>query len=379
MRTRTLALLVIASASFIPAVLAACGDDSSTPSNHDGGSDGGPGATTDGTVAIDGTTGNADTGTTGQDGGEDASVDGSDAGTVDRGPSKYLMQNVPAQASPDGLFWQYGADPALYVADEGNNTIVRWDDKKGFSKGTGALPDELAPDSGGLGQVIRLEDGTFFVTRFGFGTGGGIIYVAATGDAGYFPGLDVTRKRIGLGLNPDGTLTTTYFKGMGSNTTGAVAKLSAFTGGEKDFITNLTKPVGVSYLEGRVVATDQTPGYVVQSTAFTIGGQFQDPADGGPDAGGYDAGSVLDSGLPDTFALLAGGDAICQGPDGSIFAATNTGTVYQIARDGTVKAVPGATGLVRTKGVAYDGANKRLFVGEIDTTNGSSIHIYPIN
>jgi hypothetical protein len=360
MRSRSVLALGAASLLALGATTFACGDDSVYAT--DGGSGGNDASSMmDGTVSspIDASGGGAtDAGT-------------SDAG-VDRGPTT-LHLPAPMLASPSGLFWQYGAAPALYIADDGTNQIVRWDDKKGFSTQV-ALPDPPL-DGGGLGGLVRLTDGTFFVTRFGFGVGGGIEYVAATGDAGDIPGLDVTRKRIGLTLLPDGTLATTYFKGDGANAVGAVAKLTAFTGGEKDFITGLVKPVGVQYNELRVFTTDQLQGYVVQSTSLTTGGTFNHPQDGGPDAGGFDAGDA--GGQPNAFVDLANGDALCQGPDGTLFAATSDGSVYQIFRDGTKKSV--VSGLTRPRGVTYDGSNKRLFVSDVDAVGGSSIRIYPIN
>lgn len=344
------------------ATIFACGDDSVYAT------DGGPSSNDASPSTPDGTVFAAADSAAPKDAGSGADADG---GHVDRGPTQSFLPNK-LTASPNGLFWQYGADPALYIADEGTNQIVRWDDKKGFTTQV-TLPD--APmDGGGLGGLVRLEDGTFFVTRFGFGVGGGIEYVAATGDAGDIPGLDVTRKRIGLTLLPDGTLATTYFKGSGANAVGAVAKLTAFTGNEKDFITGLVKPVGVQYNELRLFTTDQFQGYVVQSTSLTTGGIFNNPQDGGPDAGGFDAGDG--GGQPNDFVDLANGDALCQGPDGTLFAATSDGSVYQLGRDGSKKSV--VSGLTRPKGVAYDGANKRLFVSDVDAVNGSSIRIYPV-
>ena len=352
------------------ATMFACGDDSTTTTDGGGGGTDASQNTQDGTVftAEDGSVFPIDGGSV-----TDGSVvdSGADAG-IQRGPLKIPLPNAMV-ASPNGLFWQYGADPALYIADDGKFEITRWDDKKGFSTAV-TLPDPPM-DGGGLGGLVRLEDGTFFVTRFGFGVGGGIIYVAATGDAGDIPGLDVTRKRIGLTLLPDGTLATTYFKGQGASAQGAIAKLTAFTGNEKDFITNLVKPVGVQYNELRLFTTDQFQGYVVQSTSLTAGGQFQNPQDGGTDAGGVDAGDG--GGLPNDWIDLANGDALCQGPDGTLFAATSDGSVYQLGRDGSKKSV--VSGLTRPKGVAYDGANHRLFVSDFDAVNGSSIHILPIN
>lgn len=371
MHMRSRALLVVGAGSLLAlsATVFACGDDS--PASTDGGPGNDGSTTPDGSVmnTVDGSMFVTDSGDNHDASSKDA---GSDAGQVDRGPTKMLLPNT-AVAAPNGLFWQYGADPSLYIADEGTNQILRWDDKKGFTTQV-ALPD-YPLDGGGLGGLVRLTDGTFFVTRFGFGVGGGIEYVAATGDAGDIPGLDVTRKRVGLTLLPDGTLATTYFKGQGASAVGAVAKVVGFTGNEKDFITGLTRPVGVQYNELRIFTTDQFEGYVVQSTSLTTGGPFNTPEDGGPDAGGFDAGDG--GGQPNDFVDLPDGDALCQGPNGSLFAATTDGSVYQLSRDGTKKSV--VSGLTRPKGVAYDGANKRLFVSDVDLTNGSSLRIYPID
>ncbi len=360
MRSRSLLVLGAGSLLALGSTTVACGDDSVYATGDGGGSD--AGSASDGTVSPP-----VDAGFFQEDSGGDASGPG-----VDRGPTKAFLPN-PTTATPSGLFWQYGADPALFIADDGANEIVRWDDKKGFSTQV-TLP--LPPmDGGGLGGLIRLTDGTFFVTRFGFGVGGGIEYVAATGDAGDIPGLDVTRKRVGLTLLPDGTLATTYFTGSGAAAVGAVAKLTAFTGNEKDFITALTMPIGVQYNDLQLFVTDQLQGYVVQSTSLTTGGPFNAPGDGGPDGGGFDAGDA--GGQPNDFVDLPNGDALCQGPDGSLFAATSDGSVYQILRNGTKKLF--VSGLTRPKGVAYDGANKRLFVADVDLTNGSALRIFPVN
>jgi hypothetical protein len=56
----------------------------------------------------------------------------------------------------------------------------------------------------GLGQLVRLLDGRTVITRFGHGDGGAILVVARDGAVTAVPGLDATRRRIGLTLGADG-------------------------------------------------------------------------------------------------------------------------------------------------------------------------------
>ncbi|MFO0610540.1 MAG: hypothetical protein U0324_45685 [Polyangiales bacterium] len=63
-------------------------------------------------------------------------------------------------------------------------------------------------------------------------------------------------------------------------------------------------------------------------------------------------------------ALLTGPDLFCAGPAGSVFVGSTRGVVYRVA-DGTVSTFD--TGYQSTLGVAWDAANRRLFVVDHDT------------
>jgi hypothetical protein len=366
--------------------LACGGDDSSNPTGDAG--------TNDGTVAdvnVPDTNSGGDTSPPPDTGTPDTGTDaGHDSGTFDRGPT-----TLPFNGDPNGVFWDPGVGAALYIADSASNQIQKWTDGAGFSVAA-ALP-ALAPLADGgpatptLGQVIRLLDGTLLVTRFGFGQYGAIVVVTPNGDAGVVTGivdggpapLSVKKRRIGLAMLADGTIVDTYFTPTpdGGPRVGAIAKVNLLAGTEKDLITGLEKPIGVTQgLDGRIYLTDQDFGYMIASPL--TGGAFVDPdggaLDAGSDASDADAAPVDAGPLPSFFTGIASPDLVCQGPDGTFFAGSSAGTVYQISKTGAVTSFQ--TGLKSARGCAYDGAHKRLFVVEEDPAKtASAIRIFPVN
>ena len=56
-----------------------------------------------------------------------------------------------------------------------------------------------------------MPDGTIVTVEFGCGTAGAVVYVSPDGGTGTVPGLDVTKRRLGLTLASDGTLYDSYF------------------------------------------------------------------------------------------------------------------------------------------------------------------------
>lgn len=337
MRRSRASLLVLLSVPLSIAPASCTGDD-----DYDEPTDAGPKA--DATLPVDSSTG-------APDGAFEASQDGAgDSGNVDRGPTV-----MPFSGDPSGLYWDNGVGAALYIADDKNNRIAKWTDSAGFGVAA-SLPDP--PDGGGgLGQVVRLLDGTLLVTRFGFGFAGGILIVTPQGDAGLVTaadaGLDPTRRRIGLGILPDGTIIDTFFKSTDAGRVGAVAKVNLINAKETDYVTSLQKPVGAIYVEGKIDVTDQDLGLLLRV--------------------GYDGGPYQ----PEAGATLDAPDALCVGPDGSVFVGSVNGFVYQVSRGGAVTTL--ATGLEQVHGVAYDSAHKRLFVSEHDSAGAAhAIRIYPI-
>src|SRR5262245_23925291 len=97
---------------------AACGGDDGFPASPDAG---GRDATVD--VVADGPPTGGDGATPSPDATSDAAAaDASDAAPATR------TATLDFDGEPNGLYWEYGTNAALYVADEKNNRIVRWTD-----------------------------------------------------------------------------------------------------------------------------------------------------------------------------------------------------------------------------------------------------------
>ncbi len=291
-------------------------------------------ATTTSTSGSAGTTGSGAT-TTGTGGGAAA----------DRGPSAIMLD-----ADPNGLWWDAPTD-TLYLADSANNRILAWTDGGG-SKLVANLP--AAPANGpGLGQVVKTADGKLVVTRFGFGTAGDIAFVNADESTGTVPGLDVTRRRIGLTVAPDGTIYDGYFVLTATSQIGAVARLD-LAGSETDFVTALSKPVGVLVAGANMLVSDQATNAVFEAPLATP------------------------SKLTSFVSMISGPDLLCAGPDGSYFTGGTTGDIRQISSSGQLTTFAG--GFVAIRGVAYDAKNKRLFAAEhISSTTMNTLRILPVN
>lgn len=265
---------------------------------------------------------------------------------VDRGPTA-----LDIQGDANGLLWD-DADQALYIADDNNNRILKWDDTDGFTL-VADLPQE-GPKGAGLGQLVRMSDGTFVVTRFGHGSAGDIAYVKPDGTAEVVPNLDPERRRIGLTVTDDGQLFSSWFVRLSSgDRQGAVGKVDLEAGTETEVITGLIKPAGVLAVGEKMYVSDQDLGQILSTTVA-------DPQD-------Y---SVL--------AEMEKPDLINLGPDGSLLAGSVGGELLRINLD------TGATSIVESgfqqiRGVAYDPTNKRAFVADHDSDDIShAIQIVPM-
>lgn len=261
---------------------------------------------------------------------------------VQRGPLALTVSG-----DPNGLYWD-GARGQLLLADDDGNRILRWTDRDGFSA-IGTLPP--APDRGpGLGQVLPTADGTLVVPRFGYGTQGDVAFLRPDGTNGVVPGLDRTRRRIGLASASDGSLFVGYFVSAGANQPkfGAVARLS-LTGGETEFVSGLEKPVGILVMGQELFIADQDRREILKT----------------PLAGPVNL--VL-------HARVESADLLAAGPDGSLFTGGRAGRVYRIGRDGSVNVV--AADMREARGVAYDAANRRLFVADHDGSQAATLTHY---
>ena len=126
---------------------------------------------------------------------------------------------------------------------------------------------------------------------------------------------------------------------------GAVARLD-LSGSEVNVLENLDKPVGVLVVGSALFVSEQMAGRIVTA-----------PID-----------------QPDqlaAIALLDTPDLLCAGPAGSIFTGGKAGDVRQISADGKVSEFAG--GFQEVRGVAYDAANKRLFLSDHDGDESDGI------
>jgi len=269
--------------------------------------------------------------------------------------------DVPLMFQPAGLWWD-SATNSLYLANDGGSQIVRWrEDLNAFVVATN-LP-QIAPASGGLGQLIKAKDGTWLVTRFGFGMAGAILHVDQNNETTSVPGLASNRRRVGLTQASDGTLYTSWFIVVGSAppSMGTVSRVALDGSGESDVANGIGKPAGVLAMGDQLYISDQENGVILKV----------------PQATSTDGGTTTT-----TFATVAGADALAAGPNGTLFAVSSTGDVWSIDASGTPTSVK--SGYKPLRGVAYDPDHQRLFVAEPDkgSPDGGAgmpmLHVLPI-
>lgn len=258
------------------------------------------------------------------------------------------------EGDPNGLWWDEGTG-ILYIADDNGNRLLRW--QAGRFLAPIALPGAPGESGPGLGQVVARADGTLLVTRFGFGTAGDIVQVSPEGEASVVPGLDPTRRRIGLDEAEDGTLVVAWFIGGRDDRVGGVSALALDGSGERDLVTaGLDKPVGVLARGGRLIIADQAA-----SRIFTT--------------------DRVNPGALEALAAPPSADLLAAGEGGVLFTGGRTGEVFRISPQGGVEVV--AAGLQEVRGLAWDRAGQRLFVAEHDPDEGDGVehrlHILPLS
>ncbi|ATB37741.1 hypothetical protein CYFUS_003166 [Cystobacter fuscus] len=265
---------------------------------------------------------------------------------IERGPKA-----ISLDGDPNGLFWD-AAGKTLYIADDQNNRVLKWTDAGGISL-VAQLPP--APGNGpGLGDLVRMPDGTIVVVRFGGGTAGDVVFIRPDGTTGTVPGLKPERRRIGLTLAPDGQLYVAYFVRVNNANVGSVARLT-LEGTEQEVIGALQKPVGVTVMGDSLFVSDQLAGKVYRAPLAS-------PQD-------YT-----------THAALPSPDLLAVGPRGSLLTGSREGKVFSIAPSGEVSVL--ASGYQQPRGLAYDAENQRLFIADHDgdDSNGATyfLRIIPV-
>jgi sugar lactone lactonase YvrE len=257
----------------------------------------------------------------------------------------HLTIDLPGDGN--GVVWD-ARSSTLYLTDDTHDQLVAWTDAGGFAP-VGGFP---AATKVGLGALVRIADGRFVTTSFGFGTDGAV-YTLEDRTAATVPNLEPARRRIGLARAPDDKLYVAYFVVQpGSKHRGAVARLE-LSGAETDLeIPGLAKPVGLAATDKLLYIADQERAAIV-AYAFETG-----------------AVTTVASELPsaDLLTLLPNGDLVTGGKKGAVYRVGKTGAVATIA-----------SGFEQVRGTAYDPAKKRLFVIEHSVvTSHHKLHVLPL-
>jgi hypothetical protein len=272
---------------------------------------------------------------------------------INRGPT-----DIALNFEPNGLWWDAPGKTLYIVSSQGQ--IMKWTDDGGLSL-FATVPFGFAPNSGDLGQIIKLSDGTFLVAVFGFGTTGGVVRISATGVSTQIAGLNMTRRRIGLSVGSDGTVYSGWFVGAGSGSPkGGVSKIDLNGGGETDLLVGLTEVVGVLAGSTDLFVGDEKAGILYRMPLSNM------DSDGGTTA---------------VLASVTNIDLMTFGPGNDIFSGGDG--INRIKPDGTVTLF--APEMHHVKGVAYDPDNKRLFAAQPDATvnvdagSMAVLHILPVD
>jgi sugar lactone lactonase YvrE len=314
---------------------------------------------------------------------------GNDDPVPDRGPT-----TIALNADPNGAYWD-AMENKLYLTDDQSNALLSWDgDGTATFTSFVALPALVTPATPtqvSLGQVARTANKAFYVTRFGFGNAGTVVEVSPAKVARNLTGLNATRRRIATVVTAAGEQIDGWFTAPPSptaaTTNGNISLLSVNpdgTASERELVTGLSKPVGTAVIGRTLYVSDQATGKVLSFALDTVLATPATAAQGTTVA---------------TFtANLVSGDPVALTADNiDLMTAASNGTLFFGGRGGKLYRVNSATGAVtlidsintaadpgrlQIRGVAYDAANRRLFVTvhSTDVTKaGNALRIYPID
>ncbi len=265
----------------------------------------------------------------------------------------------------DGLLWD-GSASTLYLTDSNADTLLKYTDASGIITAD-TLPapgnTQTVVDPGGM---IERASGVVLIASFGFGTDGSIFSVPAggTGTVTKLTGLDATRKRIGLAIDSNGLMYSSWFEGTSASAVGGVSTLTINGAGTVATETDIGSADGSAAFK-QIVGLAATPTAVFASDRslkqiykITIPGHVV---------------STFATGLPTADLLLLL-------PDGSMLTGGGS-AISRVGSDGTVTAVTlaGNPTFEDVEGIAYDPVGARLFIVDHSTTAGAAdtLHIDP--
>ncbi|MDD2816942.1 MAG: hypothetical protein PHP00_14620 [Thiotrichaceae bacterium] len=275
--------------------------------------------------------------------------------------------HIAVAGTPNGLWWDANTQ-VLYISDDANNLLMRWTDSKGFIDALN-LPT-VDPKVGGLGQVVVLNDQQIFVTRFGYGTAGTVLQASAVGSSQAIQGIDPKLRRIGLTADSQGQLYDCGFVKNSDNTRTSTVNLLSI-------VANST-PLTAQELEV-ISGTGKLVGCVIGGSTMYLSDQDNNQILSVPLSQLVTRQSLQNLNV---FAKINQPDLLAAADDGSLFTGGTGGIVYRITATGQVSEF--SKGYRSVRGVAYDAANKRLFVIDrnTDTSAGAAahlLHVLPVN
>jgi hypothetical protein len=270
-----------------------------------------------------------------------------DANVVER------TKTVMLTGGANGLMFD-AANKTLYLTDNNTDALLKYTDAGGIAT-VGTLPAGSAGIS--LGDIVHRSDGTILVTNFGFGTQGAYFSMATNNTSKALTGPAVNRRRIGLSQDSAGTLYVAYFVGGGGGAqTGGVSSvaISGDTATETDIATATVfkKLVGIVATPTAVYVSDQTDKLIYKI--------------------------AIPAGTVTTLATVPSADLLAVMPNGDLL--TGGTGVHRITPTGTVTTI--LTGeFEQVRGMAYDAANKRLFIIDHSATPGTpdKLQIRPLD
>ena len=283
------------------------------------------------------------------------------AGCAAGGGSAAVPQRIAVAAKPNGIAVRPG-DGAIFITDDTTNSVLAATDRHPFTP-YATLPAVQGQDRNSLSQLVFADARTLLVARFGFGTSGALVEIAArdanpdanAGQVTTFTGPDPARRRLGLAVLGPGQVLSTWFVKQGSAPQYGGLSLISYdeaTGRatEQTWMTGLVKPVGVAVANGNVYVSDEANNRILKARIDTLRAAPQP------------ASSAM------VVAQVDGPDLLAAGHDGTLYTKCGKHGFCGIAADGTVTQL--ANDFNDARGVALDETRHVLYV--VDRGNAST-------
>jgi sugar lactone lactonase YvrE len=255
-------------------------------------------------------------------------------------------KSFAVDARPNGIALR-PADGTLFITDDKTSAVLSSSDGKIFAP-FASIPG-VAGQGVSLSQIVFTSSGSLLVERFGFGSASAIFDIQGSNPAVPITGLDPARRRLGLVVTGDGKVLSSWFIKAGkAPPSGGVSLVtydpSSHVGVERDLLSGLGKPVGMTVKGDTLFVADQDRNVIVKASLS------------GP------ATSAV------TVTHIDGPDLMAVDASGTLYTKCNPTGLCKITPDGTVSVI--ANDLQDARGVAIDPEHHVLYV--IDRAHSAS-------